>query len=118
MADDLSDWNKRLKALQNKPDPSSINQNDLNDRLSKLTAYQKKDIDPNATDNDLWNRLNKLDELNVNNDINPYQPSIQNKNKQKVQNSKFSEHQTDALLNQMADEINLERTLPNAGIAI
>eukprot|EP01084_Bolivina_argentea_P097386 175065_1 len=116
MADDPNDWNKRLKALQNKGNPENINPNDLNNRLNNLQQYQKKDINPNATNDDLWNRLNNLDALNVNNDINPYQPAIQNKNKKAVQNSKLAEHKTDSLLNRMADEINLEKTVQNNDI--
>eukprot|EP01083_Nonionella_stella_P006054 17515_1 len=113
MATDPNDWNQRLNALQNKSGGDNINRGDLDNRLANLQQYQKKDVDPNATDNDLWNRLNHLDATNANNDMNPYQPSIQNKNKKAVQNSKLSEHQTDALLNRMADEINLEKTVQN-----
>ena len=113
MANDPNDWNKRLAALQNKQDPNSIDQNDLNNRLGALQAYQKKDVNPNATTDDLWNRLNKLDTNNVNNDINPYnQTGIQYKNKQSLQNSKLAEHQADALLGQIGDELNLEKSAP------
>ena len=110
MAADPNDWNKRLAALQNKKDPDSIKVDDLNNRLGALKAAQKKDVNPNATNNELWDRLNNLDSSAQ---INPYnQTGVHYQNKQFQKNSKLAEHQTDALLNQIGDELNLDKSAP------
>jgi len=114
MADDLNDLNKRLQALQNKGNTKPISNESLNSRLSDLQAYQRKDVDPNATDDDLWSRLNQLDAENANNGLKPYSAASQPKHKSK---SHLGEYQTDALLNRIGNELNLQSATNTQGIS-
>ena len=120
MAHDDDDLAKRLQALQSsETGAADFNEKDLNQRLEGLQSFQKQDVDPHATTDDLWNRFNQIQADNVHNDFNPYKAPLQMKQPGAAKtHSKLAEHQTDALLNQMADEVYLEKSsaAPNDGM--
>ena len=87
----------------------------MNQRLHGLQSFQKRDVDPNATENELWQRFNNLEAENVNNDLNPYKAPLQS-NQPGSANANLPEHQADALLNQMADQVYLEKASRAEGV--